>query len=113
LSFSKEKDKMEGQKFSADKTPLYTVFFKQFPDALVEVAKCSQAGHLKYPNDVDWMNFKRVPNAIESYRNACVRHLMESGVNDDMEKFGTVLHQAQAIWNLLAALEIELANESK
>jgi hypothetical protein len=106
-----EKKEEKGQKFSDDKIPLFTVIFKQFPNAIREVAKCSQAGHKKYPADTDWMNFKRVENAKESYRNAAIRHLMESGVNQDMKEYGEILHEAQAIWNLLAALELSLEDK--
>lgn len=98
----------EGQKFSEGKLAFYTVMFEQFPNALKEVVKCSQAGHSKYPSDVDWKNFKRVGNPIFQYRNAAIRHLFEKGINQDMLEYGNILHEAQAIWNLLAALEIEL-----
>ena len=43
---------MKGQKFSQDKIPAYTVIFQQFPKAIQEVIKCSQAGHKKYPDDI-------------------------------------------------------------
>lgn len=101
---------MKGQKFSDDKLPLYTVIFKQFPLALQEVAKCSQAGHKKYPNDTDWMNFKRVGDAENQYLNAAIRHLMEEGINQDMLEYGEILHEAQCIWNLLCSLQIKLEN---
>lgn len=100
-----------GQKFSKDKIPLHKVFVDQFPLALQEVAKCSQAGHNKYPEDTDWMNFKRVENPQFEYRNAAMRHLFEKGVNQDMLQYGTILHEAQVIWNLLAALQLQLENK--
>ncbi len=99
----------EGLKFSKDKLPMYTTYFVQFPKALKEVVKCSQAGHKKYiENDENWLNYKKVPNAIFEYKNAAIRHLDESGINKDMLEYGTVLHEAQVIWNLLAALELQL-----
>lgn len=98
-----------GQKFSDEKVPLYTVMFKQFPNALQAVAKCSHAGHKKYKEtDQDYMNFLRVPNPEHQYKNAAIRHMMESGVNQDMLEYGECLHEAQAVWNLLCALEIKL-----
>jgi hypothetical protein len=103
---------LEGQKFSEDKIPLYT-FLMQFKHALIEVAKCSQAGHNKYPNDVDWQNFKRVDNPDFQYKNAAIRHLFEEGVNKDMLKYGTITHEAQVIWNLLAALETKILSQEK
>ncbi len=98
----------EGQKWSDDKIPMYTVIFEQFPLALQEIAKCSQAGNKKYQLDTDWMNFKRVKNPQFQYKNAAIRHLMEKGINQDMLEYGQVRHDAQAIWNLLAALQIQL-----
>ena len=108
-----EKEKEEGQKWSNDKLPVHTVIFKQFPDALKEVIICSQAGHKKYPNDIDWMNFKRVPDAENQYMNAAIRHMLENGYNEDMIKYGNIRHDAQVIWNLLAALQIRLMEEKK
>ncbi len=104
---------MTGQKFSEGKLPLYTFIFDQFPLALQEVCKCSQAGNKKYNLDVDWQNFKRVENPHFQYKNAAMRHLMEKGVNQDMLEYGNILHSAQAIWNLLADLEIHLEQSSK
>lgn len=104
---------IEGQKFSDDKIPLYTVLFEQFPLALQEVAKCSQAGNKKYKLDTDWMNFKRVENPIFQYKNAGIRHLMEKGINEDMLEYGKIRHDAQAVWNFLAALQIELEQSNK
>ncbi len=103
---------MKGQKFSDDKLPLYTVIFKQFPLALQEVAKCSQAGNKKYreTDGKDWSNFRRVENPEFQYKNAAIRHLMEEGINQDMLEYGEILHEAQCIWNLLCSLQIKLEN---
>ena len=73
----------------------------QFKHALLEVAKCSQAGHNKYSNDTDWQNFKRVKNPHFEYMNASVRHMLETGVNQDMLEYGKITHEAQSIWNQL------------
>ena len=106
----KEDAKKEtGVKYSKGKLPMYNVLFKQFPNALREVVECSRAGHEKYKEtDGDWKNFKRVENAIEEYLNAGVRHLGKEGINEDMLDYGETLHEAQAVWNFLAALEIKL-----
>lgn len=102
---------MIGEKYSKDKLPIYT-FLMQFKNALKEVAKCSQAGHNKYPLDKDWKNFERVENAQFEYMNASIRHLFEEGVNQDMLEYGNITHKAQVIWNLLAALEVSLKEEN-
>jgi hypothetical protein len=109
--------KREGLKYDAGKLPIYTTIFKQFPLAIKEISKCSQAGHLKYPDDKDWLNYKRVsleenPNR---YLDAALRHLdMSDGdiVNIDLQLkesgYGEVCHLAQAAWNILAHLERKL-----
>jgi len=112
---------MEYQKSDKGKLPMYTVMFKQFPRALEEVAKGSAAGHAKYPNDTDWLNFSRVDNP-ERYLEAAVRHLLECSKGEDimipdlsLESFGfNTKHIAQVAWNLLAFLETTIRNgESK
>jgi len=109
---------MEGQKYDNDKLPIFTVLVKQFPDAIKEVVKCSKVGHNKYPNDTDYMNFKRVDISDNPYRylEAAQRHLFESGgeLTIDIEtiKYGSAIHLAQAAWNILAHLQIRLENNN-
>ena len=68
---------MQGFKDSKGKLPLHTVFTKQFPKALIEIAKRSEYGHQKYiEHDEDYMNFKRISNAKQEYANARMRHNM-------------------------------------
>lgn len=103
-----------GVKHSKDKLPLYIVLMKQFPLSIQELAKCSLAGHKKYiEGDEDWLNFTRVENPEEEYKNASLRHMMKEGYNQDMSEYGLVLHEAQAIWNQMAALEIKLKDNIK
>lgn len=110
---------IEGQKFDEGKLPLFTVLFKQFPSAIQEVVKCSMAGHVKYPMDIDYLNFSRVslkdnPNR---YLDASIRHLLESGgelkEDESMKEFGGSIHLAQAIWNILAHLELKIKDGDK
>lgn len=108
---------MEGQKFSEGKLPIYQVLMVQFRHALQEVAKSSQAGNVKYSEgDLDWLNFTRVPNGQFQFLNAAMRHLMEAEdrtYNEDMKEYGQIRHRAQAIWNLLCSLELELRQEEQ
>ena len=93
----------EGVKFSTEKAPMATML-RQFPLALEAVAFRSKVGHEKYKEvDHDWMNFKRVPNAIEQYSDASVRHL--AGIGDDEDDLG---HLKAAAWNILATLQLIL-----
>lgn len=111
-----------GQKFSEGKLPIYKVLFEQFPNAIQEVVKCSQAGHIKYPNDTDWQNFRRVENP-NHYLDAALRHLLEyslekakGNISIDEELLNItgvkVLSLAQVIWNFTAYLERELNENS-
>jgi hypothetical protein len=110
---------MEGQKNDKDKLPIFTVLCLQFPNALKEVVKCSQAGHKQYPMDTDWQNFRRVDLSEKPFRylEASFRHIFESGgelvFDEDMREHGDVLHLAQSIWNQLAHLERKLKDNTE
>ena len=96
---------MEGFKDCKGKLPLHTVFTKQFPKALIEIAKRSEYGHQKYiEQDEDYLNFKRVPNAIQEYKEARMRHNMCLG--EDSETY--LDHLIAATWNGLAEIELIL-----
>lgn len=85
-----------------DKLPMHTVITKQFPLALQQIANRSIYGHKKYEEyDYDWMNFKRVPNAVAEYQEAVIRHLMNIGPETPYE------HLIAAAWNLLAIIQIK------
>lgn len=102
----------KGQKFNEGKLHYHTVFFKQFPNALKEVVKRSEAGHQKYiKTDANWDNFKHVENAQQEYLEAAVRHMADEGVDQDLIEYGETLHEAAVIWNLLASLELKLSNK--
>lgn len=93
----------QGVKELDNKPIIYTVLKKQFPDAIQEVVRMSMIGHEKYKEtDADYLNFKRVADPVETYRNAAIRHLLEIGDGD------TQSHAASAAWNCLAALQILL-----
>jgi hypothetical protein len=84
------------------KLPMYTVIIKQFPLALQQIANRSIYGHKKYElYDHDWMNFKRVPDAVNEYQEATIRHLMNIGPETPYE------HLIAAAWNLLAIIQIK------
>lgn len=107
---------MVGEKFSEGKIPVYTLIARQFPDAIKEVARSTRAGHIKYiRTDLNWDNWRNVPNALEEFKEAAGRHLIESAshtFNEDMSEYDPkVRHLAQVAWNALAALQLELEAE--
>jgi len=97
-----------GLKHSNDKAPISSML-KQFNLALEAVALRSKEGHEgKYKDvDEDWMNFKRVPNAIEQYTNGTGRHLMYLGNDED-----NLGHEVATAWNALARLQIILEEKT-
>ena len=84
-----------GYKETEGKLPMYTVIVEQFSHALEEVAKLSVIGHEKYiKHDQDWQNFARVPDGLNHYKNAAMRHALKGEFN-------------AVAWNALAYLELE------
>ena len=78
-----------------------------FSRALEEVAMVTTMGALKYTRN-GWME---VPNGAERYMEAFGRHMLALGRGEvfDNGPGGTnCMHKAQAIWNLMASLELEL-----
>ena len=97
---------VNGHKYSSEKAPM-GMMFKQFSMALEAVAMRSKRGHIKYEKtDHDWMNFKRVPDAIEQYSDGAARHLCEIGNDEDY-----IGHAAATAWNALARLQLILENK--
>jgi hypothetical protein len=75
-----------------------------FANALNEVANVTTKGAEKYtPN-----GWKEVPNGVERYMDAVGRHLLALGSGEVFDKDTGCRHKAQAIWGLLASLELEL-----
>lgn len=86
-----------GYKETEGKLPMYSVIVEQFSHALEEVAKLSVIGHEseKYKeHDKDWQNFSRVPDGLNHYKNAAMRHALKGEIN-------------AVAWNALAYLELE------
>lgn len=100
----------EGIKHSTNKPKYHTVITKHFPDALRMVVEIAMKSHFgKYAAvDQDWQNFKRVPNAIEEYSDAMMRHLLEDG--DDCD---ALTHAGAAAWNALARLQLMIEAKEK
>ena len=86
--------------------PVYSGVLKYFPDALIEVAKCSYMGNQQHHPDkpLHWDRTKSKDHAD------CIsRHLIDRGRFDT----DTMRHSAKLAWRALALLQIELENEQK
>jgi hypothetical protein len=98
-----EKKAQEGVKFSQEKLPYYNVLIKQFPLAIEALVERSNQGHIKYIEyDGDWNNWRRVPNPLETYNNARLRHALEHGEDNKLE------HLKAEFWNCAALLQLKL-----
>lgn len=89
------------------KLPIYTVLSKQFPNALKAIVERSLIGHEKYKkHDEDFQNFLRVPNAVEEYSNAMIRHSLCVGEDTELD------HYIATAWNSIARLECYLQSKN-
>lgn len=88
--------------------PVYSGVLRYFPDALLEVARCSYLGNEQHhPGEpLHWDRSKSTDEA-----DALVRHLMDAGTLDT----DGVRHTAKVAWRALALLqkELEAARESR
>ena len=87
-------------------TPVFSGVLKYFPNALKEVAKCSQAGNDQHHPDkpLHW----DMDKSKDEY-DALTRHLIDHTINpiDD----DGVLHLTKVAWRALAGLERHLTNK--
>jgi hypothetical protein len=75
-----------------------------FSRALAAVADVTTKGAAKYTRN-GWMS---VPNGPERYMEGFARHMLRLGAGETIDADTGCRHKAQMIWNLLAALELEL-----
>ena len=84
--------------------PITSGVLDYFPDALLEVARCSKVGNDQHNPDqpLHWAKEKSTDEA-----DALVRHLLERGKMDS----DGVRHSAKVAWRALALLQRELDSE--
>ena len=118
--YTKMNDMLEAKHFDAARSeskdealdrksmPVFTGVLKYFPDALKEVAKCSNAGNQQHHPDkpLHWDKNKSTDN-----EDALVRHLIDHSV-DPMDNDG-ILHLTKVAWRALASLQIYLDKNHK
>jgi len=90
--------------------PRVSLVLGGFARALTEVAKVGTYGAKKY-TDNGWME---VPNGIERYSDAKMRHQMAEAKGEECDQDTGYLHAAHEAWNALAKLDLMIrAREAK
>jgi hypothetical protein len=88
------------------KIPVFSGVVKYFPDALVAVAKVSQAGNDQH-NPGQPLHWSR--GKSDDHHDTLLRHLIDSGtIDSDGHR-----HSAKAAWRALAILQLELEAAAK
>jgi hypothetical protein len=83
------------------KYPVFSGLIKYFPDALLEVSRCSLAGNQQHHPDkpLHWDRGKS-----NDHLDAMLRHAIQSGQIDS----DGVRHSAKVAWRALANLQLEI-----
>jgi hypothetical protein len=89
-------------KYDAGKAPVYRGAVSYFPGAISAVAEVSAFGASKYA----WKGWESVPDGINRYSDAMVRHVMYEGQGEILDPDSGLLHAAHCAWNALARLEL-------
>lgn len=98
-----------GAKLDNGKAPVFRGAVGYFPRALREVSKVSSFGASKYT----WMGWLNVPDGINRYSDAMVRHLLSESEGEDCDADSGLAHAAHCAWNSLARLELMLKEKEK
>jgi hypothetical protein len=79
-----------------------------FPRACLAVADITKFGAEKYT----WGGWKSVPDGINRYGDAEVRHICKASIEGPLDKESGLAHAAHEAWNAMARLEL-LIRESE
>jgi hypothetical protein len=87
--------------YDRKKYPVFSGVLKYFPDAIMEVARCSYAGNEQHHPDkpLHWDRSKS-----NDHLDAMLRHTVQAGQIDT----DGVRHSAKVAWRALANLQMEL-----
>lgn len=103
-----------GAKLDSGKPAVFRGLIDYFPRACIEVARISTLGASKYA----WKGWEKVPDGINRYSDALVRHLCAEAIEGPFDGSpkglgADVLHASQVAWNALARLELILREQKK
>jgi hypothetical protein len=97
-----------GAKLDAGKISIWRGAIDYFPRAIEAVAGISTFGAKKYA----WKGWESVPEGVERYSDALVRHLISEAKGEILDPDSGYLHAAHAAWNALAVLELKLREKN-
>jgi len=83
------------------KTPIFSGVLMYFPDAIIELAKCSLAGNNQHHSDKP-LHWDRSKSGDEL--DALTRHLLDAGKMDT----DGIRHSAKVAWRAMANLQKEI-----
>tara|TARA_R110000744_G_scaffold28900_4_gene69278 strand:- start:12 stop:407 length:396 start_codon:yes stop_codon:yes gene_type:complete len=88
-------------------TPVYSGFMKYFPNAIKEIAKCSQAGNDQHhKNEPLHWDKEKSKDELDS----CMRHLLDYAEGVEFDDCGT-RHIVKCGWRILAMIERTLTDK--
>lgn len=93
-----------GAKLDIGKSPIRRGLLEYFPRACLAVAEVSAFGAKKYT----WGGWKSVPEVIDRYGDAEMRHVVKAAIEGERDKDSGLLHAAHEAWGALARLELIL-----
>ena len=96
-----------GVKYDSGKPLIFSGVVDYFPRALAMVAHVSEFGATKYA----WKGWEKVENGTVRYRDALMRHLVESTITEQ-DNDSSLPHLAHVAWNALTILELHLREKT-
>lgn len=98
------------KKYDGGKPPIFRGLASYFPRALTAVAEVSAFGFQKYKSWGGWVD---VVDGDKRYADALFRHSIQRAGGEVFDQESKLRHAAQAAWNALAVLELELRAAEK
>ena len=90
------------RKDDGGKAPIFHGSIAYFPNAIEAVSRVSNFGATKYA----WNGWLHVPNGIERYTDAMVRHLVSEAKGEIVDPDSGLPHDWHTCWNALARTEL-------
>ncbi len=101
-----EEGSLSTAKLDFGKAPVWALFMKYFPRAMIAVSYVSEYGKRKYNPTGDGTGWRDVPDGLNRYGDAKARHMLKEAMGELYDDGDSGLpHAAQDAWNAMARLE--------